>query len=218
MKGHGHRLKLPSWVRAAGRIQNPDNTPAVCTASVFQGGRGRARDRGLSSSVVPCRQLRTRVGDHIKDWPGGWIAGAPAIGAIVGSSSTGPRVRVPATAPALDVAGGRQCGRIHAHNRSREACVAESCRAGARLNQCTRGRPGGWATVVSPQPGWTGTALHFGPRVGGHFDVWLRGWTAGTPATEAIGGSTSTVPSVWAPAAAPELDAVCGLPDLHPQL
>ncbi|KAJ1175599.1 hypothetical protein NDU88_000886 [Pleurodeles waltl] len=30
---------------------------------------GRARDRGLSSSVSPCRRLRTCVGDHIDDRP-----------------------------------------------------------------------------------------------------------------------------------------------------
>ncbi|KAJ1088538.1 hypothetical protein NDU88_001695 [Pleurodeles waltl] len=196
-EGCGHRLKLLAWVRVAGRIQNPDNTPTLCTASVFQGVRGRARDRGLSSSGNPCRQLWTRVGSHINDRPGGWVAGAPADTA----------------APALDSACGQPCGRIHVHNCSREACIDENCRASARFNLCTRGRPGGWAAVVSFRLVWTGAAPYLGPCVGGHIDDRPGAWAAGTPATGAIGGSTSTDPRVCAPAAAPALDAACGLPD-----
>ncbi|KAJ1131086.1 hypothetical protein NDU88_009429 [Pleurodeles waltl] len=166
--GRGHRLKSLTRARAAGRVQNPDNTPALCPTSELPRGRRRVHDRGLRSLRNASRHPRTcidsRVSDHSRRLSR--VNNCCSGEAVGGSAFTGARVCAPATAPASHAACGLPCDRICIHIRGRETREDESCRATARFSHCTRGRPGGRAAVISIQLVGPRAAPHFRPRFG----------------------------------------------------
>ncbi|KAJ1126320.1 hypothetical protein NDU88_004728 [Pleurodeles waltl] len=89
-----------------------------------------------------------------------------AGGAVGGSASTGARDYIPAAAPASHAACGLPCDRFCIHIRGRETREDASCRAIARFNHRTRGRPGGRAVVISTQLVGPRAAPHLCPRFG----------------------------------------------------